>query len=176
MGVREESGFYGTRMTGVYSNADLAANYAGLKFYLNLTRPVRVGGAALPPLLVRDGSGNWAFNPARRADESLRLLVGDHMNEALNPSQFDGVLRDTVRHRLKRRAGKLLDFYDTTPARERGRMVELSTWHGEAYGHSGFARVVTIAEHGPRRLVREVGDESDAEGESMTAGSAAVGS
>ena len=153
VGVREELGFYGTRTTGVYSNADLAANYAGLKFYLNLTRPVRIAGQTVPPLLVRNVSGDWCFNPGRRADRTLRLLVGDHFNEALNPSRFQGVLRDTVRDRLKRRADKLLDFYDTTPDRERKRLVELSTWHGEDYGHSGFSRLVTIADNcRPRRV------------------------
>ena len=158
MGVGEERGFYGEITTGVYSNADLAANYAGLKFYLNLTRAVRIGDAELPPLLVRDRRGNWGFNPLRRPDESLRLLVGDHFNEALNPSRLDRVLCGTVKDRFRRRAGKLLDFYDTTPQRERERMVELSTWHGEKYGHSGFGRVVSIADNCP---AREVPDRDD---------------
>jgi hypothetical protein len=151
LGVEGERGFYGAMTTGVYSNADLAANYAGLKFYLNLTRPVRVGTQTVPPLLLRDLRGNWCFNPARRPDRTLRLLVDDRLNEALNPSRFQGVLRDTVRERLRPRAERLLAFYGTTPDRERERMHELATWHGEFYGHSGFSRLVTIADNCPPR-------------------------
>jgi hypothetical protein len=168
MGVAQERGFYGEVMTGVFSNADLAANLAGLKFYLNLTRPIEIGGETIAPLLVRDRSGNWCFNPQRRADEQLLLLVDDTFNEALNPSRFQGVLRDTVRDRLKRRAEKLLAFYDTTPQRERERVIELSTWRGEDYGHSGFGRVVTIADNCPPRPPPDV--PSDDEGEVVTAG------
>jgi hypothetical protein len=152
LGVDEEQGFYGALTTGVYSNADLAANYAGLKFYLNLTRPVRLAGRTLPPLLLRDRKGNWCFNPARPPDRTLCLLVDDHFNEALNPSRYEGVLRDTVRDRLAPRAERLLEFYDTTPERERERMHELATWHGEPYGHCGFSsRLVTIADNCPPR-------------------------
>ena len=149
-GVSEERSFYGELTTGVYSNADLAANLAGLKFYLNLTRPVRVGGETLAPLLVRDRAGHWCFNPGRRPTEQLLLLADDTFNEALNPSRFHGVLRDTVRGRLKGRAEKLLEFYETTPQRERERVAELATWKGEHYGHSGFSRLVTIADSFPR--------------------------
>lgn len=148
-GVAQERGFYGETTTGVYSNADLAANFAGLMFYLNLTRQVTVGGTTLPPLLLRDGAGDWSFNPDRRPAEAFGLFVGDHFNEALNPSRFNSQLRGTVRDRLKSRASKLLAFYDTTPQRERERLEELSTWYGEPYGHSGFGGVVTIADHCP---------------------------
>ena len=40
-GVRQEHTFYGTAVSGVYSNADLVANLAGLKFFLNLTHADR---------------------------------------------------------------------------------------------------------------------------------------
>jgi hypothetical protein len=167
MGVAQERGFYGETMTGVFSNADLAANLVGLKFYLNLTRPVRIGDQTLAPLLLRDAAGNWCFNPHRRADGQLRLLVDDTFNEALNPSRFQGVLRDTVRDRLKRRTQKLLTFYDTTPQRERERVFELARWHGEDYGHSGFSRLVTIADNCPLPLPAVAGGD---EGDALTAG------
>jgi hypothetical protein len=170
LGVEEERGFYGALTTGVYSNADLAANYAGLKFYLNLTRAVRIGGRTLPPLLLRDRAGNWYFNPARPPDRTLRLLADDRFNEALNPSRFEGVLRETVRERLRPRAERLLEFYDTTPQRERERMEELSTWHGEYYGHSGFSRLVTIADNCPPRAVPDGGGPG---GEAIVAGARA---
>ena len=144
-GVGGERGIFGEALTGVYSNADLAANYAGLKFYLNLTRPVRIGDAFLPPLLLRDAAGNWCFNPDRRPAGLLRPFVDEHLNEALNPSRFEPVLRETVRENLRGRSERLLEFYGTTPQRERRRMEELATWHGENYGHSDRG-LVTIAD------------------------------
>ena len=50
-GVKQEHTYYGTLVSGIYSNADLAANYAGMKFYLNLRQPVRIGDRVWPPLL-----------------------------------------------------------------------------------------------------------------------------
>jgi len=39
-GVMLEHSYFGTAMSGVYSNGDLAANYAGMKFYSNLQNPL----------------------------------------------------------------------------------------------------------------------------------------
>lgn len=170
LGVAQERGLYGQTTTGVFSNADLAGNYAGLKFFLNLTRPVRIGDATLPELLLRDDSGNLYLNPRRDMDGFLKPFIGDHLNEALNPSRFQAMLGETVKSKLRRRAGRLLDFYDTTPEHERERMVELSTWYGEKYGHCGFGGVVTIADNCPRP--RPPAPDSGA----ITAGAAAPGS
>ena len=60
----------GEATVGIYSNADLAANYAGLKFYLNLTRAVDVGGASLPPVLVR-ADGKWLL-----ASKEIKVTLG----------------------------------------------------------------------------------------------------
>ena len=151
LGVAQESGIFGEGLIGVYSNADLAANYAGLKFYLNLTRPVSVAGVALPPLLVRGGDGLWVLNPegagrGAGAGAVLRPFISDHFNEALNPSRFSDQMRRTVRSNLRRRAERLVAFYRTTVEEARETLVELSTWHGEDYGHCRFSRVVTMAD------------------------------
>src|SRR5204863_9734778 len=108
-------------LVGVYSNADLAANYAGLKFYLNLTRPVTIGRKTLPPVLVRDPRGQWALNPYRdgRPEDLLRPFISDHLNEALNPSRYSEQMRSTVQSRLRRRSDKLVAFYRETPERSR---------------------------------------------------------
>ncbi len=89
-GVGQERGFFGLLLVGVYSNADLAANYAGLKFYLNLTREVRVGtleesafgvdgakaGRVRPPLfVVRDGQ--WQRNSAESTLERVIVASPD---------------------------------------------------------------------------------------------------
>src|SRR4051794_40339650 len=136
LGVDEEQGFYGALTTGVYSNADLAANYAGLKFYLNLTRTVHVNGRRLAPILRRR-QGLWEINPAAGA-EWLRPFVTDHCNESLNPCRYSSQLRDTVRRNFPERAEKWVAFYRSTRATEAERLKYLSTWYGEDYGHSGF--------------------------------------
>jgi hypothetical protein len=145
--VDQERGIFGEGLIGVFSNADLAANYAGLKFYLNLTRPVPVGGRALPPLLVRRNGGPWRLNPDRAAADFLRPLVSDHFNEALNPSRFCDQMRPTVRANLRRRVDRVLAFYRTTAEQARAKVAELWTWHGEDYGHCRLDRVVTIADN-----------------------------
>jgi hypothetical protein len=179
VGVGQELGVYGETTTGVYSNADLAGNFAGLKFYLNLTHAVRIGDATLPPLLLRHGSGDLYLNPQRDMHGLLKRYVSDHLNEALNPSRFQPLLGNTVRDRLRKRANRLLDFYDTTPQRERERMVELATWHGEKYGHCGFGGVVAIADNCPPPRRSPPRDEapgvSPAAG-AVTAGAASAGS
>jgi hypothetical protein len=144
LGVEQERGFFGLATVGVYSNADLACNYAGLKFYLNLTRAIRIGDATLPPFLVRDEHGGWRFNPDRPTDDLLRAFVGDHFNEALNPSSYEQGLRDTVRKNVRRVAPRIVSFYECTPEGERARLAELSTWHGEPYGHSEDDGLITI--------------------------------
>jgi hypothetical protein len=151
-GVDQERGFYGLALVGVYSNADLAANYAGLKLYQNLTRPVRVGQAVRPPLLVlRDG--RWDYNPhlpastqRERAESFLRPFITDHFNEALNPSLYEPTTRNTVRARWRDRGHAWVAFYTTTREAERERQRQIATWYGEPYGHSGFESLVTAAD------------------------------
>ena len=171
VGIGQERGIFGEGLVGVYSNADLSANYAGLKFYLHLTRPVRVGGRTLPPVLVRGDDGSWVLNPDRppAAEGLLRPFISDHFNEALNPSRYSPQMRDTVRSRLRRRADRLVAFYETSAERARAEQAELATWHGEWYGHSGFDHVITIADNCFRR------DESDAQDREPRAASARLG-
>jgi len=156
VGVGQEHGFFGLVMVGVYSNADLAANYAGLKFYLNLTRPVTIDGRQRPPILViRDGL--WRINPEAGKDW-LRPFFTDHFNEALNPSQYSGQLRGTVRSRFPERAARWVAFYHSDRASEAERLRRLATWHGEDYGHSGIRQVVSVLDmHYDRQAVAEAG-------------------
>ena len=151
VGIGQESGIFGEALIGVYSNADLAANYAGLKFYLNLTRPVFIGARQLPPLLVRDNKSRWVLNPAAGrgagARELLRPFASNHFNEALNPSRYSDQMRATVRANLRQRAERLVAFYDITMEQSHRMLIELSTWHGEDYGHCSFNRVVTMVDN-----------------------------
>jgi hypothetical protein len=161
-GVGQERGLFGETLVGVYSNADLAANYAGLKLYLNLTRPVRVGAELRPPLFVK-WDGQWVPNAAvtpapsvrtgvavspaqRRADAFLRPFVTEHFNEALNPSRYTDPTRQTVRTHWRERAASWVTFYRSTRATEVARLNRLATWYGEPYGHSGLDALVTAAD------------------------------
>lgn len=138
-----ESSLLGFFATGVYSNADLAANYAGFKFYLNLTEPVQVKGREVEPLVVRCGV-YWRLSTRVRPESGwFGDFVSDHWNEALNPSLYDVTVRGSVKSILQRRAGRIVEFYTTKdnrpsdPAYYDTLMHELGTLYGEPYGHSG---------------------------------------
>jgi len=133
--VAHERGIFGLGLTGVYSNADLAADYAGMKFYLNLTRPVKLGPTTRPPMLVRQDN-RWQFNPQAGKD-LLRHFVTDHFNEALNWSAYAPSIRKDVHDQIAARWPACARFYRI----DREAMANypadrLRLWHGEDYGHS----------------------------------------
>ncbi|GEM_PF-352148 len=141
--VLGEEGMLGYLSAGIYSNADLSSNYAGMKFYINLTQAVRIKGVMRPPIVVRHGDF-WAISPHVRPDSDFfSWFVSDHWNEALNPGLFVPGMQDKVRRVVRMRSQRILDFYADdngnrrTPAYFNTLMVELSTWYGEDYGHQG---------------------------------------
>jgi hypothetical protein len=136
-----ENGFLGTMSTGIRSNADLAADYAGLKFYRNLTEPVRIGTTQLPPMLVKDGI-TWRLDHRVRAgSEFFAAFVTPHFNEALNPNSYLGPIGERVRKMLRVRCIDVLDWYRDEQGRPRDRAQfaaieqDLSTFYGEPYGY-----------------------------------------
>ena len=147
VGVGQEDGFFGLLTVGVYSNADLASNYAGLKFFLNLTRPVVVNGRRLPPILAKRQE-LWEINPELPTD-FLRPYVTDHWNEAVNPNLYTGVLLDTVRARFPDRSARWAAFHHADLRGAHARAAALATYFGETYGHSGTRRVWTVADLTP---------------------------
>lgn len=146
-----ESRFFGSLITGVYSNADMAANYAGLKFFLNLTEPTLLLGSNQPPLVVRCGVF-WRVADHVRPDSGwFRVFVTDHWNEALNPNLYDWTMRPRVERFLRDRASHIRAFYTQKEGRpdDPGYFAELAralaTYGGEEYGHSGqFDRMLHI--------------------------------
>ena len=131
-----ENGLLGMLTTGIRSNADLAANYAGFKFYRNLTEEVRIGNRVMPPMLVRQGP-YWRLNDQVRPDSDFfTAFITPHWNEALNPNVYANVTDARVRAVLRSRCPDLLDWYRD----ERGRPLsrrqfvaiekELSTFTG----------------------------------------------
>ena len=88
-----ENALLGMISTGIRSNGDLAANYAGLKFYRNLTETVRIGDKVLPPMLVRDGPYWRLDDHVQDESDFFAAFVTPHWNEALNPRQLCGARR-----------------------------------------------------------------------------------
>ncbi|MDX1376590.1 MAG: ankyrin repeat domain-containing protein, partial [Burkholderiales bacterium] len=147
-----ENGFLGTFSTGIRSNADLAADYAGLKFYRNLTEPVRIGGQTLPPMLVREGHFLRLANRVQPGSDFFAAFITPHFNEALNPNAYLGPIGERVQAMLRVRCFDLLDWYRDARGRVRSReqfeAIEqaLSTFYGEPYGYrNDGAERVSIA-------------------------------
>ena len=147
-GVISETALIGFVATGVCSNADLAVNYLGLKFYRNLTEPVMLEGREAPPMLVLVGE-YWQLNTHVRPDSDFMApFFSDHWNEALNPCVYEVGLRNAIRRKLDTRAGEVLDFYCGVDGRPRdaayftGLAKELSSYFGEDYGYYGDASTV----------------------------------
>ena len=141
-----ENGLLGMFTTGIRSNADLAANYAGLKFYRNLTEEVRIGNRVMPPMLVRQGP-YWRLNDQVQPDSDFfTAFITPHWNEALNPNGYAIVTDARVRAMLRSRCPDLLDWYRDERGRPLSRLEfvaieqELSTLYGEPYGYQTTAR------------------------------------
>jgi hypothetical protein len=133
IGVRQERGAYGTGLDGVFSNADLAANYAGMKFYESLTRNVKVGALTVGPLLSRR-EGRWEIASDLNPDRLIDPFISEHMNEALNPSRY-AFNRDRIRKAVRRRCPEWHERYpELTREILVEKLAELRTWHGEDYG------------------------------------------
>jgi hypothetical protein len=132
-GVSEERGLYGIMTTGIYSNGDLAANYAGFKFYRNLLHEVRIGERTFAPILRREGA-RWIVDPDRDTSELLKPFISEHLNEAYNPSLYFfnvELLTERVRNRCARWFQQVPDFEETTYS---ATLQRVKTWFGEPYG------------------------------------------
>lgn len=146
-----ERNLFGTISTGVFSNGDMAANHAGFKFFLNLTEPVVLKGQERDPLVARCGVF-WRVNHHVRPQSGwLGDFISDHWNEALNPSLYDATMRRRIRKVLRKRAEGIVQFYTrkdgrpNDPAYFENLTHELSTYYGEAYGHSEqFEKLMNI--------------------------------
>lgn len=146
-GRRTERTYYGLLTSGVYSNADLSANFAGLRFYRNLTRPVKAGADTLEPIVIREGE-MWKLNARRVADDLLKPFISEHLNEALNPSAYRLTLVRSVRRAVRRHACAEWRAArpDLTAAVFDATRRSLETWHGEDYGWTEKRRTVSLAE------------------------------
>lgn len=145
-----ENTYYGTLVGGVYSNADLAANYIGMKFYENLTHEIKLGNETRPPILVLK-NGFWAFNERINVRESLiKPFLSNHLNEAYNPSVYFNVFsfRNIIRRNVRRQACPQWKtrFPNVSRADYEAETESLKLWNGEDYGAKARKKRITIAE------------------------------
>ena len=139
-GPISESFTIGAIATGVISNADLAANYAGMLFYQNLTEPIEIDGQTLPPMLeLHDGYWRLAYH-VRPESGFLRPFLTDHCNEALNPCVYEIGMRGPIRRHLRKNSERILTVYadDNGAVRSadwfREKARKLRTFYGQDYG------------------------------------------
>jgi len=147
-----ENGLLGMVTTGVRSNGDLAANYAGFKFYRNLTETVTIGKRRLPPMLVLEGHF-WQINEqVNPYSDFFTRFITPHWNEALNPNAYADWTDTWVRKSIQARCPDLLGWYRDPHGNIRDREAfvrlsrELSSWYGEDYAYeSEGEETVSIA-------------------------------
>lgn len=148
-GKMTERTFYGTLVSGVYSNADLCANFTGMKFYQNLTQAVKIGDETKPAVL-RLENGVWLFNENSDLRQILlKPFLSKHFNEALNSSIYSNLfgLRSYVRRTLRKRSCKqwLNQYPNLSPADLDETSRALKLWNGEDYGFTDSKHFVTIS-------------------------------
>lgn len=145
-GKTSERTFYGSLVSGVFSNADLYANYAGMRFYQALTKPLKIGDTTRPPVLALK-NGSWKINETGDTHQMfIRPFISEHLNEALNPSIFSFYLRPSIRHIVKKRACPqwTKEFPTLKIADLEATSKRLEQWNGEDYGFTKSRKFITI--------------------------------
>jgi ankyrin repeat protein len=149
--LTSESGVLGVFTTGILSNGDLAADFAGLMFYRNLTETVHIGPRTLPPMLERDGP-LWRVQASPGSDFFVAFIT-PHWNEVLNPNKYVRYTSGRIRTLVRERCPQVLDWYRDPRGQPRDRAQfesierELATYYGVDYGHQrNSTNPVTVAD------------------------------
>jgi hypothetical protein len=154
---------------GIYSNADMAANYVGLLFYINVTEPVKIAGETRPPMVVREGD-HWKLQPHVQPGY-FAMFVSPHFDEVLNPCLYEWTFREQVRAAIGARREAILARYTRerpgahSPQDFDNVFAYCQTYYGEDYGHSGQTEhLITVArtcfEQPSSRLQPTLGSEN----------------
>jgi hypothetical protein len=148
-GQMTERTYFGTLVSGVYSNADLCANFVGMKFYQNLTQPIKIGDATKPAVLLLK-NGAWAFDESADLRKILiKPFMSNHFNEALNPSDLTRLFgfRSYVRRTVRKQSCK--QWFNQYPNLSRADLNQtsqaLKLWYGEDYGFKDSNHFITIS-------------------------------
>jgi hypothetical protein len=146
-----EEGFLGLYTTGIRSNGDLAADFAGLKFYRNLTEPVHIGAVLLPPMLQREGP-YWRMT-LQDEDRLFTRFVSAHWNEVLNPNSYLAYVGARMRSVVAGRCDDVTDWFRDARGQPlptawfAARQQQLSSYFGEPYGHQFRSRAWSAWPH-----------------------------
>lgn len=151
--IMSEKGVLGYLTAGAYSNGDLAANFAGMMFYRNLTEPLKLKDVDRPAMLERDGP-YWKIAQHVRPDSDFwAWFVSDHFDETLNPSLYLDFMRPGVRDMARVNSEGIINLRADANGMRRSqrwfadRTHELRTYWGVNYGHRGRDEdLVTIDE------------------------------
>lgn len=138
--VLSERGALGYLTSGVFSNADLASNWAGMMFFINLTEDIPLDGLTRSPLL-RLERGRWRLRDdvTPRSDFFTALVTG-HYDEVLNPNLYSLGMNSGVREVILQRCGQLRHWYTDVNGAPLGRsgfeaaFDRQATFMGENYG------------------------------------------
>lgn len=147
-GQLTERTYFGWLVSGVYSNADLVANYAGMRFYQGLTNPIKIGEATRPAILIQK-DGVWTFNgDADLRRDLIRPFLTEHLNEALNPSVYSFLLYPSVYDIVRKKSCPqwVKAFPGLSKSAADATTKSLTLWNGEDYGHLDGKTTVTIGE------------------------------
>jgi hypothetical protein len=141
-GQKTERTYYGLWTSGVYSNADLFANYAGLKFYQRLTEPIVIGERNCDPLFNLD-SGRWKQT---QATDLVKPFIANHMNEALNPSSYRITLIRSVRRSVTKYACP--EWQTLSPSINELDAISkaVKRWNDQEYGFVSKDRTIRVRE------------------------------
>ncbi len=147
-GRTTEKTYFGLLVSGVYSNGDMLANYAGMKFYQGLTQPIHIGSITRPAILTLK-DGEWVINyQANLHDNLLKPFVSNHLNEALNPSVYAFNIYPFVRTIVKKQScPQWRKMYpDLSKTDIAAQTAALTHWNGEDYGYLKKDKMVSIAD------------------------------
>lgn len=140
-GQKTERTYYGLWTSGVYSNADLYANYVGLKFYQGLTKPLQIAETNRPAL-VHFTEGRWQIVAEDLKENILKPFIADQMNEALNPSSYRPTLVGSVRRSVKKYACS--EWQGPLQSQIKSLSTLIEKWNGEDYGFTKRDRTVRL--------------------------------
>lgn len=146
--LTSEDGVLGMLTTGIHSNGDLAADFAGMQFYRNLATPVKIGSRELPPMMVREGA-YWRVQ-ARPDSDFFTAFITPHWNEVLNPNRYARYFSSRLRALIAARCTDALDYYRDEQGRPRTAAQfeaiarELSTYYGVNYGYATNSSPVNL--------------------------------
>lgn len=109
-GVFSEKTYYGDIISGVFSFADLEANYQGLRFAINMCE-------GFNPHIIKDDNGKWLFT----GDFDITPYVNPLWDESYNPSTYIkkrwNQVKPFVKKYCDKRDGKIIqkrfEYYNT---------------------------------------------------------------